>query len=48
MENETQWEISLGMYKGIVFGIRSYENEDSVSHVLYVPFIDICFTIYKK
>ena len=31
-------------YPGILFGFRSYEEKDFVTHVLYVPFIDIAFT----
>lgn len=41
------WELSLGLYPGIVIGIRSYDNDDSTDHVLYIPFIELCLTIYK-
>lgn len=41
------WELSLGLYPGIVMGIRSYDNDDSTDHVLYIPFIELCLTIYK-
>ena len=41
------WELSLGLYPGIVIGIRSYDNNDSTEHVLYIPFIELCLTIYK-
>lgn len=47
MENETQWEISIGFYKGILFGIRTYESEGFNTHVFYLPFIDVAITIYK-
>jgi len=44
------WEISLGFYPGILFGVRSYDyNEtNTTDHVLYLPFVDLCLTIYKE
>ena len=45
------WELSLGLYPGILLGIRSYYNgQDSngvEDHVLYLPFIELCLTIYR-
>lgn len=41
------WELSLGLYPGIVVGLRSYINETSADHVLYIPFVELCLTIYK-
>ena len=41
------WELSLGLYPGILFGFRSYNEEDYSTHVLYVPFVDIAFTIFN-
>jgi hypothetical protein len=46
-KSKTAWSIELGLYPGILFGIRSYPQEDSVIHVLYVPFADVALTIYK-
>ena len=42
------WEVSLGFYPGILLGFRSYETEEVVNHVLYVPFMDICLTLEKQ
>jgi len=42
------WRISVGLYPGILIGIRSYEQEDVVQHVLYLPFIDIAFEFVKE
>tara|TARA_R100001509_G_scaffold103422_1_gene60843 strand:- start:974 stop:1114 length:141 start_codon:yes stop_codon:yes gene_type:complete len=42
------WRISIGLYPGILIGIRSYEQEDVVLHVLYLPFVDIAFEYIKK
>jgi hypothetical protein len=46
-KSKTAWSIELGLYPGILLGIRSYSQEDSVIHVLYVPFMDVALTIYK-
>jgi len=42
------WELSIGLYPGILFGIRSYREEYLADHVLYVPFIELCLTIYYE
>lgn len=41
------WEISFGLYPGILIGFRSYNEEYSSTHVLYLPFVDIAFTIFN-
>ena len=45
------WEMSVGFYPGVLIGIRSYgvlePHKNRVDHVLYLPFIDFCLTIYK-
>jgi hypothetical protein len=41
------WELSLGLYPGILLGIRSYINENYNEHVIYLPFVDICLIIDK-
>ena len=40
------WEINIGLVPGLLFGMRSYEESDKTDHVLYLAFIDICFTAY--
>ena len=40
-------ELSFGFYPGILIGFRSYEEENKTNHVLYVPFVDVCFTLNK-
>lgn len=44
------WQLTLGVYPGILLGVRSYkyEHDEYVDHVLYLPFVDACLTIYKK
>lgn len=41
------WELTLGVYSGILFGVRTYTypHGEYVDHVLYIPFIDLCLTI---
>ena len=41
------WELTLGFYPGILFGIRTYQEEKYNEHVLYVPFVDIALIIEK-
>ncbi len=41
------WELSIGLYPGVLLGIRSYLNADYDEHVVYLPFIDICLIIDK-
>jgi len=43
-----EWEISVGFYTGILFGFRTYDEEFKQNHVLYIPFVDVCITLYKK
>ena len=42
----TGWEISVSLYPGILIGIRSYPEKEFVEHVLYLPFVEFCLTIY--
>jgi hypothetical protein len=42
------WELSLGVYPGILLGIRTYVEEDSTLYVLYLPFIDLALEIFKN
>lgn len=42
------WELSIGMYPGVLFGIRSYESQLMTDHVLYIPFVELCLTIYRE
>ena len=41
------WELSIGLYPGIVIGIRSYVEKEFVEHVLYLPFVDIALKVEK-
>ena len=41
------FEISIGLYPGILFGFRSYNEQEYSTHVFYLPFIDVAFTIFN-
>ncbi len=46
-----EWDVSIGFYPGILFGIRTYhglteEDEYKISHVFYLPLIDLSIDIY--
>jgi len=41
------WTLTIGLYPGILIGFRSYNEEDHSIHVLYLPFVDIAFTIFN-
>tara|TARA_R100001463_G_scaffold59922_1_gene112224 strand:- start:178 stop:315 length:138 start_codon:yes stop_codon:yes gene_type:complete len=40
------FEISFGFYPGVLFGFRTYREELRTNHVLYIPFADVCMTVY--
>ena len=48
-EDETKpaWSIELGIYPGILIGMRTYPAKDHSIHVLYLPFFDVALTVYK-
>ena len=43
-----EWDISIGFYPGILFGMRTYNNINGTSHVFYLPLIDLCIDIYNE
>ncbi len=46
-KEEVAWTIEIGLYPGLLLGFRSYQEVDRNIHVLYLPLIDIAFTVYK-
>jgi hypothetical protein len=42
-DNEKSWFIEIGLYPGVLFGIRSYDMENGKMHVFYLPFVDIIY-----
>jgi hypothetical protein len=41
------WDLSFGFYPGILIGFRTYNEAEKTNHVLYIPLIDICLTVYN-
>jgi len=39
------WSISLGLYPGVLFGMRSYKEKEYTTHVIYIPFVDLAIEI---
>jgi len=46
-KEERNWSISIGFYPGVVLGLRTYEEDKQITHVLYFPFVDIALEIYN-
>ena len=43
-----KWEFSMGFYPGVLLGFRSYTERNKQNHVMYLPFVDFCLTIFKR
>jgi hypothetical protein len=41
------WSLSIGLYPGILLGMRTYEEPKQIVYVIYMPFVDLALTIYK-
>ena len=39
--DKKDWSMALGLYPGILFGVRTYEGPTHTQTVFYLPFIDI-------
>jgi len=42
------WELSFGVFPGILFGMRTYQEDHKNNHVLYFGFVDVCLTVFKN
>tara|TARA_R100001460_G_scaffold54814_1_gene94092 strand:- start:1554 stop:1700 length:147 start_codon:yes stop_codon:yes gene_type:complete len=46
MQNkERGWSISIGLYPGILVGMRTYIEKEYKIYVFYLPFIDLAIEI---
>ena len=43
-----KWEFSVGFYPGMLLGFRSYTERNKNNHVMYLPFVDFCLSIFKR
>jgi hypothetical protein len=46
-KNNVSWSLELGLYPGILLGIRTYEEPTQTAYVFYLPFVDFALTVYK-
>jgi len=46
-QNKVSWTIEVGFYPGVLVGVRTYEEPEHTTHVLYIPFVDLALCIYK-
>jgi hypothetical protein len=46
-EDESAWSISIGFYPGVLIGMRTYEQENLKTHVIYLPFVDLAIEIWS-
>jgi len=46
-DNMKKWELSFGLFEGLLFGYRNYPDTDNnkIDHVFYVFIFDICLTL---
>jgi hypothetical protein len=44
-KEDKEWSLEIGLYPGILFGMRSYAYEESTVWVLYLPFVDIALEV---
>ena len=47
-KSKRAWSIEIGLYPGVLLGVRTDPQEDRKIHVLYLPFIDIAFYMYER
>ena len=40
-DKEDNWTMALGLYPGILFGVRTYEGPVWSQMVFYIPFVDL-------
>jgi len=44
-KKERGWSLTIGLYPGVLIGMRSYREKDYSTHVLYLPLIDLALEI---
>ena len=42
------WVFSVGFYPGILFGMRTYTESNKHNHLVYIPLVDFCLTVFKS
>tara|TARA_R110002126_G_scaffold123320_2_gene265310 strand:+ start:162 stop:314 length:153 start_codon:yes stop_codon:yes gene_type:complete len=41
------FDINVGIYPGVLIGIRTYKDYDSNTHAIYLPFFSIHIVVFK-
>ena len=46
----TKWELSFGLFEGLLFGCRNYPDWDNgkIDYVFYIFIFDICLTLHYE
>lgn len=48
MKKIIDWELDIGLYPGVLFGVRSYVENYFTEIAFYIPFIDIILTLHYE
>ena len=45
-----RWEVSFGLFTGLLFGYRQYidETDVKIEHVIYLGLFDCCVSLYYE
>ena len=43
-----KWDLSFVFYPGIMIGFITYNEAKKDNHVLYIPLVDVCLTVYNE
>jgi len=46
-KEKKNWTLSVGFYPGILIGMRTYDEPEQNSYVLYLPFVDVALEVFK-
>jgi len=46
----TRWEVSFGLFTGLLLGYRKYVDQDElkIDHVIYLGLFDCCLTLFYE
>jgi len=47
MKERKNWTLSVGFYPGMLLGMRTYDEDDVITYVLYIPFVDLALEIFR-
>lgn len=40
-------DVNVGVYPGVLIGIRTYKDHDANTHAIYLPFFSIHIVVFK-